>query len=138
MKKVLMNSDENNKRFKTIIPSEKNSKKVKNKEEIDKQNLKEETEEKDVEEKDVDVAEVNVNDNEFSKELKKRTDGVLKDYFKNPPTQLTYSSFENDMNAVIEGALSEQDKIKKQQKKGSRKERLKALKNKLFRRRKDG
>lgn len=133
MKKVLMNSDENNKRFKTIIPSEKNSKKVKNKEEIDKQNLKEETEEKDV-----DVAEVNVNDNEFSKELKKRTDGVLKDYFKNPPTQLTYSSFENDMNAVIEGALSEQDKIKKQQKKGSRKERLKALKNKLFRRRKNG
>lgn len=133
MKKVLMNSDENNKRFKTIIPSEKNSKKIKDKEKIDKQNLKEETEEKDV-----DVAEINVNDNEFSRELKKRTDGVLKDYFKNPPTQLTYSSFENDMNAVIEGALSEQDKIKKQQKKGSRKERLKALKNKLFKRRKDG
>ena len=133
MKDILMNSNENNK-MKMIIPSEKKSQKNGKKEEKKKkkEEIEEEKEETEVEVKDV-------QDDEFSKELKKRTDGVLKGYFKSKDaTQLTYSNFEKDMNAVIEGVLSEQDKLKKEKKKISRKERIKALKNKLFKRRKDG
>ena len=76
---------------------------------------------------------------EFDEELRERTAGVLKDYLKSEhPTQLSYLNFEDDMNAVIEGILREQDIIKKKQKKGSKNEKIKRLKNKLFKRRKNG
>lgn len=138
MKYVLMNSSESSKKMnRKIVPQEKKRELVlkgKNKEKVEEIKKIEETEEKEV-----DVAQYNIKDDEASIELKKRTDDVLRGYFKgDAPTSLTYLGFEKDMNAVVENILSDQDKKKREKKKEERKQKIKNFTDKLFRRRKDG
>ena len=128
MKNVLMNNS-NGKNQKNIMPLEDKAKKQALKEEKEKEEEKKEEEP----EKEVDIAEVNIQDDDLSRELKKKTDVVFKGYMKTtPPIPLTYIGFEKDMNAVVEGVLNEQDKKKKQDKKNSRREKLRELRKKLF------
>ncbi len=135
MKYILMNSNGDSKRYKRIVPVEKNKKKdLKEKnDEVEEQHIEE------TEEKEADIAEYHIEDNDESRELKKRTDDVLKGYLKgNAPTSLTYIGFEKDINAVVENVLSEQDRLKRKKKKEERFQNIKKLGKKLFRRRNDG
>jgi hypothetical protein len=130
-----MNSNGDSKRYKRIVPVEKNKKKdLKEKnDEVEEQHIEE------TEEKEADIAEYHIEDNDESRELKKRTDDVLKGYLKgNAPTSLTYIGFEKDINAVVENVLSEQDRLKRKKKKEERFQNIKKLGKKLFRRRNDG
>ncbi len=130
MKNVLMNNS-GNKKPKHIMPLD-SEEKQKIKEEKAKEEAEKEAK-KDEPEKEVDIAEVNIQDDDLSRELKKKTDIVFKGYMKTtPPIPLTYIGFEKDMNAVVEGVLNEQDKKKKQNKWKNRRERLRELKKKLF------
>ena len=72
-------------------------------------------------EKDVDAAQIEVNDSEFSRELKKQTDIVLREYFKaDPPMKITEAVFDKDMNTAVEKTLTIQDKKRKEEKAASK------------------
>ena len=136
MKYVLMNSNNNPKKVKKVVPVDIKEKTIKLKKN---ENSGEEGVAEEAPEKEVDIAEFNIPDNEFSRELKKRTDSVLKAYLKaNPPIALTYLGFDKDMNAVVEGVLNDQDIKKKQHKKDKRAEKMRTIKNKIFKRGKNG
>ena len=127
MKYVLMKSSGG---FKRVVPVEKSKRNIN-------KVVKQPT--KPAEEKVVDVAEYNIKDDDFSRELKKGTDRVLKGYLKNyPPIPISYIGLDRDINAVIEEALINQDKENRKKKRESRREKLKSFKKKLFRRRNDG
>ena len=132
MKYVLMNSSGNlkNMKMQTIIPGDKEKEK---KENSNNENTVE------TEEKEVDAAQFNIPDTEFSRDLKTRTDDALKKYMhSDSPIPLSYNLFDKDMNTIVANALNEQDARNKKDKISKRAERLKALKNKLFKRRNNG